>query len=277
MTSRLLNASNVFRKLLLNPDFEKELREKPARCTYSSNSEPFSFETVFYRTPYSYCCCPCAYQHEYFDYISDKDETEPQVERKIDETVFEQIVQNIADGRCPHVKTVEQKYVTTSTVYTDHILAVSGSKDQPSHWGFKDCSSIFQLHMLVYLVLKNGCQILKIRKDSDFWSSTHKWNAKFMYPIRSDDNHKIVNFEKLSVFECCARKNNIKVFQYILRSLRLHNWTCSYVSMVYDIALKYEQKEIIDSWIRKGFKTYAHHEVYSSSQYARELCWLRSV
>ena len=34
----------------------------------------FSFQTVFYKTAYSYCCCPCGYEHEYMDYISDTGE-----------------------------------------------------------------------------------------------------------------------------------------------------------------------------------------------------------
>ena len=246
------NSSTVFRRLILDPAFEAELRDKPHKYLYSSDSKPFSFETVFYRTEYSYCCCPCAYQHEYFDYLSDKDEMEPQYRREMDEAVFEQIVQKIADRRCPHADKVESKYLTTSTVFTNHILAVCGSREQFSSWS-SHTSSIFQLNLYVYIVLKNSCRILEL--DSDLWC-----NAKFMSPIRSKNNHDIVNWERLSLLECCARKRNIKVFQNVLMSLRPHIWQCNDLFTVYDLALKYEQREIIDTLIQNGFKTYADQE-----------------
>ena len=125
------NTSTLFRTLVLvDADFEEEFRDK--LDNYYSNSYTFSFETVFYRTPYSYCCCPCvpgpcAYQHEYFDYLSEKDEVENRLHRHVDDAMFERIEQNIADGKCPHTNGVEAKYLTTSTVYTDHVLAIPGS------------------------------------------------------------------------------------------------------------------------------------------------------
>ena len=155
----MLIAAKLFLKLMLNPDTETELRDKPHEnpSTSSSNYPPFSFKTVFYRTSYSYCCCPCAYQHEYFAYLSDKDETDLHDEREIDKAVFERIVWNIANWRCPHVDEVEPRYVTTSTVYIQHILAVSGSMEQFLRWschGSSMASSIFKLRPFVCLVLK---------------------------------------------------------------------------------------------------------------------------
>ena len=31
----------------------------------------FAFQTVFYKSAYSYRCCPCAFEHKYFLYIGD--------------------------------------------------------------------------------------------------------------------------------------------------------------------------------------------------------------
>ena len=155
------NTSSLFRTLVLvDAEFEEEFRDK--LDDYYSDSNSFSFETVFYRTPYSYCCCPCAYQHEYFEYLSDRDEVDNRLDRHVDDAVFERIVQNIADGRCPHTNGVEEKYLTTSTVYTDHVLAISGSKEslkRITYNSWKKFSSIFQLHSFVSLVLKNSCQM----------------------------------------------------------------------------------------------------------------------
>ena len=27
----------------------------------------FAFKTVFYKSAYSYCCCPCGFEHEFVD------------------------------------------------------------------------------------------------------------------------------------------------------------------------------------------------------------------
>lgn len=55
----------------------------------------YTFQTVFFMSDYSYCCCPCAIQHEFVDYVAENGE--------INEEVYEKIVQSIANGKCPHV------------------------------------------------------------------------------------------------------------------------------------------------------------------------------
>ena len=181
-----MDKSKLFLKMVPNPDFY---------C----KSMAFSFETVFYRTSYSYCCCPCAYQHEYFDYLSDKDEIDEQKKRHIDEAMFERIVQNIADGRCPHADSVKPKYLASSTVYTKHILAVSGSRkdfERVSLWHPYELSSIFKLHPFVNLVLKNSCHLSDFIENLGPLPFFKVRQMNSMYPIRTKDNHEIVHLEK---------------------------------------------------------------------------------
>ena len=33
------------------------------------DKEEFSFLTLFHKTPFSYRCCTCAFEHEFIDYI----------------------------------------------------------------------------------------------------------------------------------------------------------------------------------------------------------------
>ena len=244
------NISELFKKMVLNPDFY---------TCYTS----FSFKTVFYRTPYSYCCCPCAHQLEYFDYLSDKDEIDEQKERHIDEAVFEGIVQNIADGRCPHTSGMKPKYLATSTVYTTHIQAASGSRSsinsiQISWPSLHPVSSIFQLHPYVNLVLKNCCHISELKKTLGHSAFLQACKVKIMYPLRLKDDNGIVHLERLSLLECCARKRNSKVFEHIIMSLRPHTWSCHDLSIVYDLASKYELKETIANLIENGLKIAFH-------------------
>ena len=73
------------------------------------------------------------------------------------------------------------------------------------------------------------------------------------------------------MFECCAKKRNTKVFQHVLKSLRPHTWTCNYVSIVYDIAFKYGQKEILNSLLENDSKTNANKvRLYSKNNENRK-------
>ena len=240
----MYNTSDVFRRMVLSPDY---IAEYGVNRTFR-----FCFKTVFYRTSYSYRCCPCGYQHEYFDYLSDKEAIDQKEGRHIDEAMFEQIVQNIADSRCPHTNGVEEKYLTYSTVNTVHILAVLGSMESMKRViNWIHFSSIFKLNPFVNLMLKNSCQISEVMKNFGV--------GQFMYPIRLKDNHEIVHWKRLSVLECCARKRN-KAFQHLLMTRSPHTLTCNDLACVYDLAFKYGLKELLNSLIINGFKTFVHQE-----------------
>ena len=80
----------------------------------------FSFRSVFKRESYAYCCCNCAFEHEYMLYISDKGE--------IIKEIFDRVVQNISLGECCHVKDVSEDFVTETSVGAIHIAATRGTK-----------------------------------------------------------------------------------------------------------------------------------------------------
>ena len=61
------------------------------------------FQTVFYRCPYSYCCCSCGFELEYFDYISETGE--------INEEMYEKIVTSIINGKCPHTDNISEQNI----------------------------------------------------------------------------------------------------------------------------------------------------------------------
>ena len=79
----------------------------------------FSFQTVFFITNYHYCCCPCAYEHEYLDYLCD--------DGTINQTIYDRVEANIVRGRCPHVDKAPKVFVTESAIYGIHIATVLGT------------------------------------------------------------------------------------------------------------------------------------------------------
>ena len=82
---------------------------------FSYTEVPFSFKTVFYMTPYSYRCCPCIYEFEYVDFISDTGE--------INGTMFEKMLQSLTDKQCPHVDSAIKNQVISTTIYGINIAA----------------------------------------------------------------------------------------------------------------------------------------------------------
>ena len=72
LTRKLLGRAQV------QKSYEMEFRERFRRLLsnqYMADFEyyncTFSFMTVFYKSAYSNCCCSCAYDHEYMDYLHD--------------------------------------------------------------------------------------------------------------------------------------------------------------------------------------------------------------
>ena len=76
-----------------------------------------AFQTVFHQTSYSYCCCPCAYEHEYVAYISNGG--------IINEEIYDNILECILKGRCPHVVEVPSEYLRYTSVQALHIAAAA--------------------------------------------------------------------------------------------------------------------------------------------------------
>ena len=85
----------------------------------------FSFQTVFYHTPYSFRCCSCAFDHEYLTYISDSG--------KINDEIYERIVYSIENGKCPHAEQVPEEDLVQTGIYGIHIALAVGNVQAAKH------------------------------------------------------------------------------------------------------------------------------------------------
>ena len=106
-----MDSADLFRHILTT----KTLPEK-TKLGYE-----FRFKTVFYNDGASYCCCRCAYDHEYFSYIAESGD--------IDWEKCDTLVQAIKDGRCQHAARATKKVPLSETmVNVFHISAALGSE-----------------------------------------------------------------------------------------------------------------------------------------------------
>ena len=107
------NISEIFQKLVLN----NHMIPKGQR------DYVFSFRTVFRISEYlTYCWCPCAYEHENFNYISETGD--------INQQMFEKIAESVKTGTCPHVDMASEECVTFTNVGGIHVVAAVGSEER---------------------------------------------------------------------------------------------------------------------------------------------------
>ena len=107
-----MNEAGKFRYMITKKDFT----DIENICNHS-----FAFQTVFFKCGPSYCYCRCAFDHEYFSYISDSGD--------VDKEKFDKLVRAVKDGYCPHTSKVRNKcYLRETSVNGIHIATALGFK-----------------------------------------------------------------------------------------------------------------------------------------------------
>ena len=197
------------------------------RCLVIENTVPdhsicdqyFAFKTVFYTRGSSYCCCRCAYDHEYFTYISDTGE--------IDLEKFDRLAKAVESGYCEHAIKIENKeYLKETKVHSTHVAVALGLEDivefivatlkekrLPIRVGYRtyhkrtiakavriNYSGLFQLTPGDIGCLKHSENILHLVNELD----PHK---TILHARESKDN--VLHIEETSLVEICASENNI--------------------------------------------------------------------
>lgn len=103
----------IFRKLVTNEYIQN----------FDYQNTKFSFKTVHYfsENAFVYRCCPCAFEHEYLDYIG--------IDGQIDEEMYNKIEQSVVDGQCPHVSQAKEDEISSteiSSITTPLVLGTTG-------------------------------------------------------------------------------------------------------------------------------------------------------
>ena len=179
-----------------------------------------SFQTVFFKSTYAHCCCPCAFQHEYLEYVSNLGE--------IDEELYERIQQNILCGKCPHVDGVSEKYLRNTSIYAIHIAAGVGTEQAvrkliDAYQARR--GAIFRLSPYRAAVLKSQYNIINIFTAAIPVILTDPLScigSKVMYPKRSMTNSKITTVEWITTLEHSIRAKDIRLLNSVLSLNVIH-------------------------------------------------------
>ena len=172
--------------------------------------EKYSFLTVFYTSSSTYCCCSCAHNYEYLEYISDTGE--------VDENVYENIVKSLANGKCPHADMVPKYQLVPTSITAMHIAAAVGTeravkenKDKcyPSYRNMLDYG-IFKLYPFDTAMLKNQINICNLVID---YLLSHDHILLQSCLFISTVNSRTLHIKEGTRLELCVRQRNDQLLQ----------------------------------------------------------------
>ena len=185
-----MDVKTIFRNLVTNQYMEN--------YDYSDHLSRFSFQTVFYRTAHTYCCCSCAFEFEFLEFISDTGE--------VDEELYEKIVKSIIDGKCPHADKVGKEQLKETSICGLNIAAGVGTEEavkETLQHNHTITEGLFQMSHYHSAIIKNKYNIAVLISDT-FFLSPYEPNNLIPYASRSED------------------KIHIKVAQYFPLELCVH-------------------------------------------------------
>ena len=170
----------------------------------------FAFDTVFSIYSYSYCCCPCAFEHEFVDYVTDDG---------INETMFERIKGNIAIGKCEHVDGALPKYVRKTNVMGQHVAAACGVLPT-EHREYE--TPIFRLRTYMIAIIKKHSLVAEryIKYLYDEAEEEDEFSGivtRLLYANRSIEKPGFIEIRPKQITEICASTKDHLLFTFLDR------------------------------------------------------------
>ena len=200
-----IESERRFRKII-NREFMED---------FNYEYKEFAFETVFYLTSYSYRCCPCSYEFEYLEFLSDTGD--------INEPMYQNLLQTLRNKKCPHVEGVDAKFFKITQCRGFHIVAAveddgllqylrDTKYDSEFRYSYLSCgpSGLFGITPSQMAVLKGKPKSLGVMLDL-YPGISEDPTFKFWY--RSEEDRNIIRFEESNFLERCVRKNNIPLLK----------------------------------------------------------------
>ena len=179
-------------------------------------SREFSFDTVFSIYSYSYCCCPCAFEHEFLDYIT---------EDGINENIFQRIKGNILRGKCEHVNEALSDYVHQTSVIGMHIAAAYGVLPAAVN---DDGTTIFRLYAYMIAIMKKHSSAAEEYLKPDFDQAEEEDEflgvvIRLIYAKRYIEKPGFIEISTKHITDICAIMKDPVLFTFLNPS-RLENF-----------------------------------------------------
>ena len=243
--------------------------------SYVHNNEEFCFQTLFSRTSYSYRCCPCGFQHEFFQYISDKGE--------LDQPMLENIVKNIKNGECEHIKGISSELIAKTSVSAHHVYAVVHRSDFNTVYDWKLfhdrnihenlSSGIFNLTEYDLAILKNNNALLTFYNDIEINYDLVLY--KCYYDIETltmtlGKSAGAIRIEKTSIFTYCIETGKPEILKSILAS-GLEQIEQSYMRPLYELVFRNNEKEIEQILIDIDINVF--EEMRDDGNFSQRISW----
>ena len=207
MSAATMSDRDIFQKLLSNefiPNFN-----------YADYT--FTFETVFYHSAFTYRLCECGYENEYLDYISKTG--------SINEEMADKILENIVNGKCPHVDKVHRKYVRETSIPAIHIAVFVGN-DQALDSYLNNyrivVGNLFEMGPYRLALLRENIDIVSLFQN-EIGKRILRNNQRTIRALnlthvqRDKEKKQRVVFQSMSAPELCARTGNRHFLKIILK------------------------------------------------------------
>ena len=198
-------------------------------------SRIFGFQTVFHRTNYIYCCCPCAFEHEFLVYLSE--------DGTINETVLERVLENIVNGKCPHTEGVPTSFIKETSIYGFHITAAVGPlravKNYSPNYFYKR-GGIFNLDPYQIGVLKNKPENLELLNKAyvmgcRICNANSPNKKRCLIASRLEESPNTVQLQFSHFVEICAKYNSGSLMNCVLNSDTYHDYNSVARSLQYSL------------------------------------------
>lgn len=235
ITSSEVDVKSTFRNLVTN----RYMRN------FNYTERVFSFQTVFYQSAYSYCCCTCSFEHEHVDYVSENGD--------INEEMYQKVLNCILDGKCPHVQDAECKHVRETKIYAIQIAAAVGTvravENTPNLHLYRS-EGIYCMNPLDIALLKNRGRFVKAYQEklkAEYLNSECRslMAYELSYAVRSSDNASSIMFETVTSPTFCVKTRNLSLLKIVLDPIFCHFTIHKDLELAYVEALTDMQKELL--------------------------------
>ena len=156
--------------------------------------------------------------------------------------MYGRVLQNILAGKCPHVDSVPEMYVTETGVFGIHIAAAIGKErlnQQKIIHSLESTGLIFGLNAMTLGIIKCKQNRLSLIRTGYVEQRVNQ----ILLPSRSNDNENCIKVDDFSPFEFAVLKTNVR-YKDILGDL--YSPSAQELTEVVEFSIKHDSMEIQD-------------------------------